>query len=157
MTPLLRGLVIATLHVGLVATLGGKLLYDRATLPRVWARTVPVDPDLPIRGRYLSLRLVVAAPEAPTPGEAPDLIRPVTLEVRDGRLAALPGPANARLHLSFLAGGRLSVLDEPVAFFIPEDAADPSRLAAGEELWAEVTVPRRGPPRPIRLEIRRGP
>ena len=59
MTLLVKGLVIAAVHVGLVASLGAKLLYDRATRPRVWALTTPYDPNLPIRGRYVSLQLIV--------------------------------------------------------------------------------------------------
>lgn len=47
------------------------------------------------------------------------------------------------------------VLVEPVAFFIPEHITDPSVRPAGEEQWAEVTIPRRGPPRPIRLAVGR--
>jgi hypothetical protein len=47
------------------------------------------------------------------------------------------------------------MLAEAVAYFIPEHAADPTRLQQGEELWAEVSVPASGPPRPIRLGIRR--
>lgn len=59
MTPLSKGLVIAVVQVSLVACLGAKLLYDRATLPRVWVKVAPYDPNLPIRGRYVSLQLVV--------------------------------------------------------------------------------------------------
>jgi hypothetical protein len=32
---------------------------------------------------------------------------------------------------------------------------DPSVLEAGEELWVEVTLPRSGAPRPIRLGVRK--
>jgi hypothetical protein len=46
-------------------------------------------------------------------------------------------------------------LQEPVAYFIPEHVPDPSRRAAGEELWVEVTVPKKGPPRPIRLGVKK--
>jgi hypothetical protein len=46
-------------------------------------------------------------------------------------------------------------LSQPVAVFIPEHLLDPSFRPAGEELWAEVTLPRRGPPRPIRLGVMR--
>jgi hypothetical protein len=53
-------------------------------------------------------------------------------------------------------GNRWSArLSQPVAFFIPEHVPDPSIRPPGEELWAEVTVPHRGPPRPIRLGIMR--
>ena len=44
MTPLIKGLVLAALQVGLVASLGAKLLYDRATRPRVWTLAAPYDP-----------------------------------------------------------------------------------------------------------------
>jgi hypothetical protein len=60
-----------------------------------------------------------------------------------------------RVRLDSTAGGLVARLDDPVAFFIPEHIPDPSLRPPGEELWAEVTVPRRGPPRPIRLAVRR--
>ena len=52
-----RSLIVAILHLAIVASLGGKLLFDRATRPRVWARAAPFDPALPIRGRYVRLLL----------------------------------------------------------------------------------------------------
>ena len=42
---------------------------DRATRPRVWVETAPYDPDLPIRGRYVSLQIVVDAPGIEPPPE----------------------------------------------------------------------------------------
>lgn len=57
MNHLRKGLIVALLHVLIVLSLGGKLLYDRATRPRVWARTGSIDPDMPIRGRYFTLNL----------------------------------------------------------------------------------------------------
>ena len=59
MKPRTKGILIALLHVGLAASLGGKLLYDRASQPRGWAQAAPYDPSLPIRGRYVSLQLAV--------------------------------------------------------------------------------------------------
>jgi hypothetical protein len=50
---------------------------------------------------------------------------------------------------------RIALLAIPVAFFIPEHIPDPSIRQPGEELWVELTVPRDGPPRPIRLGVRR--
>jgi len=144
MTPLARGLVLAGLHVLLVCSLGAKLLYDRATRPRVWARTAPFDPDLPLRGRYVSLALEVAAPVSSAERTE------VELAVENERLVARAADTSTGV---FVTGKRL---DEPIAFFIPEHAEDPSRLERGEELWAEVTVPKRGPPRPIRLGLRKG-
>mgnify|MGYP007068775850 CR=1 FL=1 len=39
MRPLIKGIAVAAIHVCLIGTLGAKLVYDRATLPRVWAST----------------------------------------------------------------------------------------------------------------------
>ena len=105
MTPLVKGLLVAALHLAIVCSLGAKLLYDRATRPRLWVHVMPVDPDLPLRGRYVRLRI-------------------------EGR-------------------------SEQIAFFIPEHIPDPSIRAADEELWAEVTMPRKGAPRPIRLAVKK--
>lgn len=112
LSPLMRGLALALAQVLIVSMLGAKLFVDRARYPRVWVETAPVDPNLPIRGRYVRLGLVP---------DGEHIEEPVT-----------------------------------VALFIPEDVADPSIRPAGETLWAEVTVPPAGPPRPIRLGIQRG-
>lgn len=155
MTPIVRkGLIVAVLQVAIVAGIGAKLLIDRATYPRVWVRTAPYDPDLPIRGRYVRLRLEAV------PGRGFDAPltydRPVTLSARDGRLVATPADSGANLaRISSRDDERIALLAIPVAFFIPEHIADPSVRKPGEELWVEVTVPRQGPPRPIRLGVRR--
>jgi hypothetical protein len=47
------------------------------------------------------------------------------------------------------------VVSAQTAFFVPEHLPDPSRRAAGEELWIEATIPRKGPPRPIRLGVKK--
>ena len=109
MNAAMKGLLLAGLHLGIVAALGGKLILDRALRPRAWVKAAPVDPDLPIRGRYVRLRV-----DSPQDG-SPQIL----------------------------------------AYFIPEHVPDPSRRAPGEELWVEVTLPRRGPPRPIRLAVKK--
>jgi hypothetical protein len=151
-TPRTAGVTLAVVHMALVGALGLKLMVDRARLPRGWARTVPYDPSLPIRGRYVRLRLQM--PVAGPLGETvPDDIRGVRLHETDGRLVAeiVDSPAGAMARVQ--SGDRSAQLTEPVAYFIPEHAADPSVRPAGEELWAEVSIPRRGPPRPIRLGV----
>ena len=45
-------------------------------------------------------------------------------------------------------------LAEPVDFYIAEHATDPSWLKPGQELWIEVTVPPKGPPRPLQLALK---
>ena len=36
------------------------------------------------------------------------------------------------------------------------ESLDPARRALGEEPWVEVNVPKSGPPRPIRLGVKKG-
>lgn len=166
MTPLARGFVVAVVHVLLVTAVAGVLLYERRTLPSAWVLTAGVDPVLPIRGRYVSLNLVVEPRGELPPESLPEhgAIVETTLSVEGGGLIAtvLPsaeveaaigwrGQAVRRLDTPT---GAVWTLVEPIAFFLPEDAPDPTRLKSGEELWAEVTVPREGPPRPIRLQVR---
>lgn len=160
-------LVIAVVHVGLVGSLGVKLLYDRTTRPRVWALAVPYDPNLPIRGRYVSLQLVVEPrgirETKPGPGRQPP--QSAILRVEAGRIVAEAKPLErgfdpSGLHVTVRLIQRqdqqFAVLDKPVAFFISEDILDPSHRPAGEELWVEVTIPKKGPPRPIRLGVKKG-
>lgn len=164
MKPLVKGLVIALVHVGLVASLGAKLLYDRATRPRVWALAAPYDPSLPIRGRYVSVQVVVEPrniQEAkPGPGFQPP--QSVMLRIEGERLIAEADPQErgydpSDLHAQFITrrSEKFAVLDKPVAFFIPEHISDPSFRKPGEELWVEVTIPKKGPPRPIRLGVKK--
>jgi hypothetical protein len=149
------GIALAIVQVLLVGTLGLKLLADRARLPRAWARTLPFDPNLPIRGRYVRLRIEVplaAGSDSARAGE----YRKVRLRTAGDRLqGVLESDGPLRVRLDSTADGLVAGLDDPVAFFIPEHIPDPSLRPPGEELWAEVTVPRRGPPRPIRLAVRR--
>jgi hypothetical protein len=56
-----KGLILAAIHVALVLGLAAKFLYGRATRPGVWVLAEAYDPDLPIRGRYLSERLGMPA------------------------------------------------------------------------------------------------
>ena len=57
MTNLQKGLILAGAQLALVASLAAKYAIDRARLTRVWVQTVAYDPNLPIRGRYLSVQL----------------------------------------------------------------------------------------------------
>jgi len=61
MKPLYKSLLLAALQVSLVCTLGAKLLYERAHRPRVWIKSAVYDPNLPIRGKYLSLMMELPA------------------------------------------------------------------------------------------------
>ncbi|HEY1340465.1 MAG TPA: hypothetical protein VGF59_23295 [Bryobacteraceae bacterium] len=149
MKPVYRGIAVAALQCVLVLSVAGKYELDRERLPRVWVRTAPVDPNLPIRGRYVSMRIEVAG--------APGLMDwgAVKLAVVDGRLTASPDPNNSGpVRVMHWRNGSW-VLTDPVAFFIPEQVPDPSIRPQGEELWVEVSVPKKGPPRPLRLGVKR--
>jgi hypothetical protein len=164
-----RGLLVALVHVSIVASLGAKLMLDRATRPRVWARAAPVDPNLPIRGRYVSVQiealvgpgLVFPQPEATTFPDGTRWTPPpqpvaVDLVVRDSELMALPSPDSSRVYArASRIHANAAEIEPALAYFIPEHVPDPSRRAPGEELWVEVTIPRAGGPRPIRLGIKK--
>ena len=80
---------------------------------------------------------------------------PVSVEARDGVLVIAPSRNESRLSARLVPERGVAVLDQPLAFFISEHVPDPSIRPPGEELWVEVTLPRRGPPRPIRLGIKK--
>jgi hypothetical protein len=163
MNALQKGLIFAGLQVALVSSLGAKLLWDRAHLPRAWAPVVGYDPNLIIRGRYVSVSLRVKADRAfrsapPSDGgNAPAHWVPpqnVYLTAENGRVVANPTYAYTGFTVSRFEttnGEELATLSPPVAFFIPEHAADPTRRRADGEPWLEVTIPPKGPPRPIRF------
>jgi uncharacterized membrane-anchored protein len=146
--------VVAAAQMLLVASVGAKFTLDRSNLPRVWAQTAPIDPDLPIRGRYVQLGVLVE-PERGATSEASDFFT-ARLEVRGDELVAVEDE-HGKHHVESVPCGSKTCwrLSEPVAYFIPEDAEDPSRRAAGEELWVEVSVPRKGAPRPIQLGVKK--
>jgi hypothetical protein len=160
MSPFFKGLVVLAIHLCLVATLGAKLLYDRATLPRLWVSAVPYDPDLPVRGRYVSLQLIVEPRGIDESKKGSDQTsHPVSLHVENGRLLAVAvksiprNPSDLSVRYAKIGHEKVAVLNEPVAFYIPEHIPDPSRRNQGEQLWVEATVPTKGIPRPIRLGV----
>jgi hypothetical protein len=150
------GFIVAALHLAIVGSLGGKLLLDRATRPRVWARTAPYDPNLPIRGRYVRLQIDAAL----EPGQESGTWMSdghLALVDRNGRLTAVKSDEASMHWGTVLArdGEHVVRLNEPIAYFIPEHVPDPSRRQPGEELWVEVTIPTSGAPRPIRLGVKK--
>jgi uncharacterized membrane-anchored protein len=145
-----KGLIVAALHLAIVGSLGVKLLIDRATRPRVWARTGPIDPESPLRGRYVRLRV---EGEPIDFGDVSDTS--VRLTEWNGLLAFTPASGNLTARVLTRDGRRVATLDQTLAFFIPEHVADPSVRAPGEELWVEVTLPKQGGPRPIRLAVKK--
>ena len=114
---------------------------------------------MPIRGRYVNIALLVDADRA-APGDgdrAPNMFL-ARLETRDERLVAVQDEENGRHWVRSTTCGERSCwqLAAPLAYFIPEHGGDPSRQPQGATLWAEVTLPPSGAPRPVRLGLREG-
>ena len=61
MMPKARGIAVLVVQLALVLSIAAKYAWERHTSPRVWTRTGQVDPELPLRGRYLALNLAVDA------------------------------------------------------------------------------------------------
>lgn len=169
-------------QVLLVSSIGAKYLYQRVRCPRVWTRAAFYDPDLVMRGRYLSMTLTVNGCQSTLPSAKfaefprnidgttrPDgysinaqrwTVFPADLKVEGNKLVAIriqnpetPSAGEKVLALPEAPCDSLR-LRAPVNFYIPEHTQTPVPLRAGQELWVEVTVPPKGPPRPIQLALK---
>ena len=175
-------IALLILQLIIVSTVAAKYLYERVTCPRVWTRTAAYDPSLVMRGRYLSLQVTVdgcgstlpsarnaqfprGVNGAPT-GQTFNVNSPQTvwfqarLAVKDNKLIVIrvpdSGSTTGTLTVSAPPGVPCAQmrLSDPVDFYIPEHATDPSWLKPGQQLWIEVTVPPKGPPRPLQLALK---
>lgn len=175
-------LALLVIQLALVSSIAAKYLYERSTCPRVWTRTVAYDPELVMRGRYLSTQLIVDGCQSTLPSAkqasyprnldgvpigskyaiiAPQAVHfPATLAVKDNKLVAvrLPDSDESSPGQMVAAWPGASCenlrLDEPVNFYIPEHATSPLPVKTGDELWIEVTLPPKGPPRPLQLALK---
>jgi hypothetical protein len=173
---------VLVIQLALVCSIAAKYLYQRWTCPRVWTRTAAYDPELVMRGRYLSLQLTVDGCESTLPSArqaefprdingaamsgkyairgAGNLEFPAQLKVADNQLTAIRiSDEEKRQSGQMVLAGQAASCDRmrlaaPVNFYIPEHARSPLPLANGAELWIEVTVPPKGPPRPIQLALK---
>jgi hypothetical protein len=180
----LSGASIALLliQLALVSSIAAKYLYQRWRCPSVWTRTVAYDPELPMRGRYLSVQLVVDGCQSTLPSakqarmprnsegvpvgprfsvNAVGLVQfPAKLQVVGNKLEAIripeddTRPAGQTVTASPGASCDNMRLDQPVDFYIAEHAVSPTPVKPGQELWIEVTVPPKGPPRPMQLALK---
>jgi hypothetical protein len=162
MNALWKGLLLAALQVALVCSLGAKLLYDRATRPRVWFQVATYDPDLPIRGRYLVFSLQLPAEgfkirDNPQPyATSPYVPVRCDLAMRNGVLTAVGNEdGEFWVNVRDVNHQPVAIVNTQTPFFVPEHAIVPSPRADQIELWIEATLPRKGPPRPIRLATKK--
>lgn len=175
-------IALLVLQLAIVSTVAAKYLYQRATCPRVWTRTAAYDPELVMRGRYLSLQLTVDGCGSTLPS-AKDAQFPRTLDgvprgntfsfrsantlwfqakiaVKDNKLIAIRVPESDTSTPTQSVSGWPGLpcdqmrLTQPVDFYIAEHATDPTRLSQSQEMWIEVTIPPKGPPRPLQLALK---
>ncbi len=175
-------IALLILQLLIVSTIAAKYLYERATCPRVWTRTAAYDPQLVMRGRYLSLQLSVDGCGSTLPSaknaEFPRNINGVPsgnafsirsanalwfqakIAVKDNKLIAVRVPeSDTSTPTQTVAAWPGAPCDQmnlstPVDFFISDTATDPTLLKPGQQLWIEVTLPPKGPPRPIQLTLK---
>ena len=175
-------IALLLLQLMIVSTVAAKYFYERITCPRVWTRTAAYDPQLVMRGRYLSLQLSVdgcgstlpSAKDAEfprningVPGGNTFSIRSVNtvsfqakLAAKENKLIAIRVPeSDTSIPTQSVAAWPGVPCDEmrlsdPVDFYIPDTATDPTRLKPGQQLWIEVTLPPKGPPRPLQLALK---
>ena len=171
-----RALLLLAIQIALVSTIAAKYLYQRNTCPRVWTRAVAFDPELVLRGRYLSIRLKTDACSIPAPDSriavknAPNVNGYIDLADGSTHLFGRVEAKNGTLAVKNFEKVRASSWDQsliwpgtnncadvefldPVDFYLPSSAQSPFPLPQGAELWIEVTVPPKGPPRPLNLAI----
>jgi hypothetical protein len=178
--PMTKAIAVALLQILVVCSLGAKLLYDRQTRPQAWFLTQRYDPNLPIRGRYVSLQVEMKDPRSPE-----EIRRKFASEfqfIQNQRLTTLYGFGQECGSIAVSDGAPVAQFDdspfygcdnltfqrwntadgqtvlrikEPVLFFIPDTAKDPASLPRGDELWVLATIPHKGPPRPITLGVKK--
>ena len=173
-----RSLVLLLLQLAIVSSIAAKYLYERQHCPRVWARAVAYDPELVFRGRYLSMQLHVDACGITLPPQMDNHPMHTGEDILfDQNGVGIPyleahiGAKNGKLSVTALTDTypaerdiqRISIrqgstcdqafLTDPIDFFIPEHAESPFPLKQSSALWVEVTLPPKGPPRPVSLAL----
>jgi hypothetical protein len=173
---------LLVIQLALVSSIAAKYLYQRWSCPRVWTRTTAYDPEMVMRGRYLSVQLTVDGCKSTLPSamqttvprdkngvptgntfkinaaESVEFL--ARLKVEDNKLVAIRIPESESQTGGQMVGALPGAsceslrLDTPVDFYIEEHAASPTPVKAGQELWMEVTIPPKGPPRPIQLALK---
>ena len=174
-------LALLVIQLAIVSTIAAKYLYQRHACPRVWTRAAAFDPELPMRGRYLALQLTVDGCQSTLPSAkkalfphkydgtvkpGPYMLRqntdrfPAKLKVENNELIAVriegQEDSTAGEQVEAFAGAPCDQmhLASGTDFFISDTAQTPFPLKPNQELWIEVTVPSKGPPRPIQLALK---
>jgi len=175
-------LVLLAVQAVLVCTVVASYAWQRHHYPRVWTRAYGYDPQLPLRGRYLSLQVSIDGCSSTLPSAKQALFqRDFTGAVKPGPYAIQPVPnvqfsaslqvVNGQLQAVFLSNeeqrrfGQIvqaqpekpcqqMLLRAPVNFYIADNAPNLFPLRPNQQLWIELTIPPQGPPRPIQLALK---
>jgi hypothetical protein len=182
MTQAKRGAILLVVQCALVLTTAGKYLWERHTRPEVWTRVelfneqelsfTARDPH----NRYMRAQLLAdACTLPPRAGEKEadinvmeenrgiyrshqvrkDLVHTVA---RNGKLTLVEAegihtPDKQELYWDLRKPCTEARLPENIQFYVPSSDAMPTKLQPGQTVWALVTVPAQGPPRPLELAI----
>lgn len=166
-------IILLAVQLTIISIVPAWFFCQRWTCPRVWTRTRMWDPYIQMRGNYLDVHLTVNAcgnafpPEDVFKGVPTATVEipgsfPAELIVKENRLFAtrVPDIGVDSSRVTVLAPLRWSCdalpLQDAVSFYIPEHKQGWDLTEPGLELWVEVTVPPKGPPRPIQLALKEG-
>ena len=181
----LSGAVLALIVVqlALASSFAAKYCYQRWTCPRAWTRAAVENPQTPMHGRYMRLRLMVDGCQSTLPSaKLATFPRDVNGAVKPGPyvLRPEPQPAYFNAYLKVVNNKLVAVrvegqedtavgegitampgtscdqmsLDAPVDFFLAKHTPSPLPLKPGQVLWVEVTVPPKGTPLPMQLALK---
>ena len=172
--------VLLLIQLLLVSAVAAKYLYQRWRCPRVWVMAQAYDPELPMRGRYIATQLMVDACQSTLPSaKGAQFPRDVNGAIRPGPYVMRPAAVNFRADLKVENNKLIALrvegedsqageevwaapgapcdkmrLTTPTNFYVAEHAQSPLPLRPGQELWIEVTVPPKGPPRPLQMAVK---
>ena len=155
------GLLLAGVQAVLMLSTAAMFWLDRQVSPRVWVPTEPVDPSLPIRGRYITLNMVVPLRSSSLTISDGDLLntrqKVHLIAVGDRLVADIEDNAKSNLiDGRILRSGDDWVVrpDHELAFFIPPDVQDPSIQPDGRTLWVKLPCLDLGPHGLYGLDLR---
>jgi hypothetical protein len=179
MKPSRASAMLLAIQIVIVSSVAAKYFYERWTSPHVWTRGVIFGSQSTMGGRYFPITLKAnGCGHMPPPGPTVILEKQFNFGAEDEEIALYPPPYQAKLRVSnnnltaawlpddersgtevevdYSQGGRCDVLllVQPVPFYIPKRVEGRLSLRPGQELWIEVTLPPKGPPRPIQLALK---
>jgi hypothetical protein len=170
----MRGFLLLAIQATMVLSVAAKYEWERHTRPTVWVRAEPfgLDTDhmrtISGEGRYGRLQLhvdvcglstanVETEPDYGSVGSSHKVLKAnVRTIARGGTLVAVDaGTLRAadvqEVEWDLRQPCTEARLLEIVDVYLPQNVSVPYTVPAGATLWALVTVPKNGPPRPVQL------